>query len=600
MRTNIFIVVYKSPSMKYFYKLLFAPLAIVMVISSCRRNDSPDIPVPPVNEKVTASVKGRVVDETGKPLSGVTVKSGIVVTVTDINGYFKFNNIQLNKTDGFVTAELSGYFKGIRTFIPNTTALNYVQIQLIPKIVKGSFAATSGGTVSIQTGATVSLPSNGVVNAASNITYTGTVNVVGAYLDPTAANLASVMPGNLMGVTSTYQRRLLQTYGMMVVELEGGAGEKLQIASGKTATLTMPIPASLQGSAPSSIPLWYFNDSTGLWKEEGVATKQGNNYVGTVTHFSFWNCDVPNNYVTLSMTLKDQNGNPLPFYKVKFTNTNNGQSTWGWSDSSGFVSGAVPLNVTLQMQVYNNCDAVIYSQNIGPFSANTNLGIITVNITNIPTVTFSGAVINCQGYSVTNGYIQILLDGVYTMAPVNNGLFSVTIERCNSASASATLTAIDIQTSEQSNVVNQVVTTGAYIIPVMNACGNPISQYINYTLINSISGDTTRIYFSPPADTLQNFYQGSSTRIEGARLGAMTPATFFIFPGTSVGNFPVYLKLNSTNKAYMASGGSVINISHYGSVGGYITGSFSGNMYDSSGGNALYKTFLVFTVKRTN
>ena len=47
------------------------------------------------------------------------------------------------------------------------------------------------------------------------------------------------------------------------------------------------------------MPLWYFDEQKGMWVEEGVATKQGNQYVGTVNHFTDWNCDIPSEWNTV-------------------------------------------------------------------------------------------------------------------------------------------------------------------------------------------------------------------------------------------------------------------------------------------------------------
>ncbi len=58
---------------------------------------------------------------------------------------------------------------------------------------------------------------------------------------------------------------------MLVVELEGAGGEKLQIAPGHKVKLNMNIPQSLLASAPQNIPLWYFDETDGKWKEEGSA-----------------------------------------------------------------------------------------------------------------------------------------------------------------------------------------------------------------------------------------------------------------------------------------------------------------------------------------
>lgn len=116
------------------------------------------------------------------------------------------------------------------------------------------------------------------------------------------------MPGDLRGISTDGSLKTLTTYGMAAVELTGALGELLQIAPGQKASLTMPIPVAILSNAPATIPLWSFDEAKGLWKEEGQAIKTGSNYVGDVSHFSFWNCDVPNNYVQFNCTVKNSDG----------------------------------------------------------------------------------------------------------------------------------------------------------------------------------------------------------------------------------------------------------------------------------------------------
>ena len=61
------------------------------------------------------------------------------------------------------------------------------------------------------------------------------------------------------------------------------SGNKLQLAPGNKATITLP--TALQGKAPSAVPLWYFDAAKGAWKQDGIAEKQGSNYISTVSHF---------------------------------------------------------------------------------------------------------------------------------------------------------------------------------------------------------------------------------------------------------------------------------------------------------------------------
>lgn len=43
--------------------------------------------------------------------------------------------------------------------------------------------------------------------------------------------------------------------------------------------------------------------------------------------------------------------------------------------ASGFFCGKVPANETLLFEVVNECGDVVYTENIGPFTADTDLGI---------------------------------------------------------------------------------------------------------------------------------------------------------------------------------------------------------------------------------
>jgi hypothetical protein len=99
------------------------------------------------------------------------------------------------------------------------------------------------------------------------------------------------MPGALTGLDQSGAKVALGSLGMLAVELQSDNGEVLKIASGKTVEMQLAIPDEQLGKAPSTIPLWYFDDALGLWVHEGQATRQGNAYVAELPHFSYWNCD---------------------------------------------------------------------------------------------------------------------------------------------------------------------------------------------------------------------------------------------------------------------------------------------------------------------
>lgn len=579
-----------------------AVILVSAVLFSCTKTDSIGDTYSP-GATVSASVTGRVTDINKRPVSNATVTIGTSTATTDINGKFKFSSVSMSKNTGFVKITKSGFFNGSRTFVVSTGATNYVEVQLIPKVVSGTFGASSGGDVNPSNGGKVSFTANSVINESTGAAYSGTVSVSAFFLNPSDANFSQYMPGDLRGINASNQERNLQSFGMMAVEMNGGSGEKLQLASGKTATVTFPIPAAMQATAPATIPLWHFDETKGMWVEEGSATKQGTNYVGTVSHFSFWNCDVPTQNVEFSGTFKDQNGNPLVYHRVALTSTVWG-TTWGYTDSLGFVSGRVPANETLVMNVYSNVcyNSSLLTQNVGPFATSTNIGTVTVTTTAPTTATITGTVIDCGGAAVNNGYVQVQVDNNYINAPINAGAFSVTINRCSNTAVNATVTAIDLTGAQQGNPVTVSVTSGTANAGQLTACGISTNQFINLTLNN------VNYVFLPPADSLSAYIgsQGANNgfTINGNKFTAPNAYQYVSFAtaGNTTGTFPLtYFNFvnggNSATVMYTMSGVINTTVTEFGSAGQYIAGSFSGMARDSAG-TATVPVSCTYRVKR--
>ena len=392
---------------------------------------------------VTASLQGRVIDENGTPVQGAAVTSGTATTTTDINGAFTFTNISLSSRFGYVKVSKTGYFTGSRSIITNGGEVNYISIRLTPRQAKGTFPAATGGKIAIQSGDSASFPAAAIVNATTNTAYTGTVHVYATYLDPTDSILYRYMPGDLRGTGSDGKETALQSFGMMGVELQDDAGNKLQIASGQKATLTFAIPTSLQASAPATIPLWYFNDSTGRWIQQGTAGRQGNSYIGQVSHFSYWNCDAPVATINFKVNLKDQYGNPLAFTWLQFASAVYG-TRGAYTDVNGFAQGVLPKGQEFVLQAMTECGGLLGGINVGPTLSDLSLGSITVSPTNAAELILKGTVANCSNNLVDSGYVNVLVDGLNHRAAVTKGAFMLPINRCYATTVQVKLTAVDL------------------------------------------------------------------------------------------------------------------------------------------------------------
>lgn len=573
-------------------------LVAAIVYFSCNKSDTPNKP-PYKAEYVTASIQGKIVDENELPVSGATVKAGSLSVTTNASGLFNLSNISVDKHAGMVTVEKEGYFKGIKTIVVTPNKNNSVSIQLIKKIAAGNFNGNSGGTVTVPSGGNIVFPSSGIVQEGSTTAYTGTVSVSAFFINPEAPNFSEITPGTLRGINSANQETGLQSFGMMAVELNGANGEKLQLASGKTASLTFPIPASLQAQAPATIPLWSLDEKTGLWKEEGTATRQGNNYVGTVSHFSFWNCDAPFAVIDFTATIKNQQSVALGGVKVVISATGTSDtlssiSGFGYTSPEGVVSGKIPANRNLVMKVYNQCGDLIHTQNAGPFTANSDLGVVTITST-AAEVTIYGTVVNCNAAAVTNGYVTIHLDGVYYRSNLINGAFSMPVVRCSNTATSAIVTPYDlggIQSGTPTTVAisGTTVNTGQLV-----ACGTTLEQFLNYN-INGTS------YAYGEADSLfaHRATQSQFTYVGATRLNSNDRITDFIFsgepaPGPSTMTF---LYLDDGGPVYRNNGTITVNVTEYNNVqGGFIAGNFTGTVKDTLT-QAVFPINCTFRVKK--
>jgi hypothetical protein len=579
-------------------KTLYTLALTLMVVSlicffACSKSSSSDhsgtdpnnIPAEVI---VTANLQGRVLDENGEPVQGAAVSCGVATTTTDLNGMFTFSKASMSSRFGFVSVVKQGYFTGSRSIITNGGAYNFVSIQLMPRTSKGGFPASTGGTVTVQAGDTAVFPAAAVVNASTNATYTGNVNVYATYLDPTAPDFYKHMPGDLRGIGSNGKETALQSFGMLGIELSGDAGEKLQLAAGKKATLTWAIPASLQLIAPNVIPLWYFNDSTGKWIEEGTATRIGNSYVGQVGHFSFWNCDAPMGTVNFKVHLKDQLGNPLAYTYVMFQAEGFG-SRGGYTDSSGFAQGLIPKGQTLVMQVVTECGNMLAGANIGPALADQDLGVVTVAISDAE-LTLKGSVLDCSNSPVDSGWVSVLVDGLAYNAAVVKGSFNLPIIRCYNANASVKLTAGDFKALQVGSSVTITASTGTVDAGVLSTCGNPIDQFVTCN-VNGQQYDWTL-----PGSGDKFFYDPNSVFVSSAD-GSKTIYFQFITPLSAKGPYGSTLSL--TVPTVNLVGTSVtMNVTNFGDVNSYVTGTFTGSLKDSVT-NKSYPVTGSLKVKRT-
>ena len=408
-------------------KKSFIILLLIPLFFSCEEDEYVEIQM---STHVMAAFNGLILDEDGEPMEGVTISIEQESTLTGPTGTFILHHLEVLRSNAHITAFKEGYFRGSRTIQPIPDGQNTIHIVLMAMDEFNGFEATSGGNINLDNGGRVSVPANGIVNA-DGTPYDGWVIIYAKHLDPRDPDIGMQMPGNLIGLNTGGEERFLETYGMLALELQGEAGELLQIKEGMEAEIRVPLAGALSNEAPTEIPLWFYNDTTGLWQEEGFASREGEYYVCSVSHFSFWNCDAPFPLTRLSGSVSIE-GVPASGLRISINRLSAEIKIGGngYTNDEGLFAGMVPANELLELSVMNQCHEISHTVVVGPFDSNYKLDHIDITNTIASTVV-SGVALNCAGEKIQDGFLSMRNDLHPSYFLIKDGDFEIPLLWCD-------------------------------------------------------------------------------------------------------------------------------------------------------------------------
>jgi hypothetical protein len=591
------------------YRLLLIAYLVIINFTNCENDEltenpieNPDTgqdPTPDPNPStinydfgndVNRNFIGIVVNEDNQPLASATVTIGSVTTQTDLNGMFVINNVTVKENFAYIKASLLGYFDGSESIIPLEEE-NVIKIMLRERF---TVVRDAGEAFAIEYGF-YSIGFSGDFVTEAGTPYTGPVNIAFSYLNPTDENLNELMPGMLLGQDTDGEANLLETYGMLTVELTGSSNQKLQIAS--DSELKFPIVDEQLANAPNTIPLWYFDEEAGYWIQEGTATKVGNQYIGNVSHFTPWNVDIPIPLAKIDLTVLNQNNVPLLGVDIYAYPEGEISPRIFTTNKDGKACGFVPANSVITLEIEGYCDEVISTQTVGPFVAGSTNIIPPIIITQMmaPQSEIIGTLKQCDNTNVTNGYV-ILRNG--NDAPIfyttTNGDFEFNVFICN-GETTFTLEGYDADNLQSTGQNSYTFVTPTTEVGDLMTC-NDVDEYILYTLNSQgTSSPTERAIYAPfevtiepnrlfieisDIDFLMDFNPEEGTQFLST--GIYEAASDFIFRH-SVGQPPyINWKLDLGNDFSVLVNQMTFNIIEMGEVGEYLTFTFEGqhvNLY---------------------
>lgn len=562
-------------------KIAFIIFATIILFSGCREDKEEFIPDD--NGIIYQSdLIGIVTDDTGAALPTVSINVDGTTTQTDASGVFKLKNVNVKSGRLFVQALKGGYFEGSRTTFPLEDRINFVRIKLLPKVDRGIINGATGGRIDLPGDVRFTFPEEGVINATSGNIHTGNVHVYYQHLDPNNNDLFDLMPGNLQGRRIDGSEQLLTTYGMMAVELTDDNGNLLQVADGKSVIVDAKVPQGLTSSI-GSIPLWSFNETSGIWEEESIATISNDMMSGSLSHFSWWNFDLPTEQVLICGHVEYATNGALFTPQSAFImgcicradGVDGKPAVCGYTDDNGNFKARVPVGETFDLKFKNECGDIIYTESIGPYTMDSDIGTITIDPPIESYADIQGRLIDCNGDPVTNGYIKIEVGNITQLIETNyDGTFMGRVQICDESTFN--FTAVDINNLKQSLTATRPIEQTVDIGDI-EVC-DELDEYI----VVEIEGETIT------STTITQAIWNNTTRIES--IDSIESGIYISFPGVDVG---VYNEASIEGFEYgnnfircgNQAGTLSVTVLTYQDVTGYIEGTFTGDMCLNSTGD---------------
>ena len=377
---------------------------LFLTIISCRKNKDVVVVIDneyPTEKYINTSVKGVVIGNRNLPIEDATVETGGVTLKTDLNGYFYFKDIKVNKEGATIKVSKKNYSTVTKTYYPQLNSTTFLKIVLHPG--HGATATNSKDEDKNFSSpiAFIKIPNNNF--SKNGESYSGGLLVKPFWTIYYKNDFYEKYIGHPVGYNKYFKLKGLKSYGIVGFNISNRYNDKIELGEGNTAELKLIFEEGVEipENLPDKIPVWHFDYDKDKWLEKGEAIFDYDNkyYTVEVNESGYWNFAEPFDIDSVEFTLKSENNNILPYIKTEITSSENNYKLDINSNSNGKIFCFLPK------ESENDIDIYLENKKIEK-KISTGISNLSVPVKS-KTIKITGNFYDCDENIIENGYFTI-------------------------------------------------------------------------------------------------------------------------------------------------------------------------------------------------
>lgn len=233
----------------------------------------------PVSDAPTDRWAGNAAATDMSALGNVTISINGVAAQSDANGAFELSVPRADDSRYVINAEKEGYLPISQIHIGSAMASLTLEFQPVETFTVNP---ADGVAVEDSSGTQIDIAPNQLVDENGNPPAGDvTLNMYTYDLEN------EEMVGDMSGTNTDGEPVYMESEGAFYAEFTDEGGTEYNLADGATAAISIPC----EPRPDEVLTVWSYDETTGLWVEEGNVTIEDDRCSAEVSHFSYWNFD---------------------------------------------------------------------------------------------------------------------------------------------------------------------------------------------------------------------------------------------------------------------------------------------------------------------